>query len=129
MFACTTVLCKASAARYQSQVLTASMHQCREAVKLDSKHSRALKLLGSALYAEGDLQGAKAALQSALQLKPSYADAYCDLGCVLCALAEVEAAKNAFQNAAQLNPQHLEVMQTRTGAVFLPHWPVLELWK
>ena len=90
------------------------MQQRREAVKLDSKHSRALKLLGSALYAEGDLQGAKTALQSALELKPSYADAYCDLGCVLCALAEVEPAKNAFQHAAQLNPQHLEVMKATT---------------
>lgn len=93
------------------------MQQRREAVKLDSKHSRGLKLLGSALYAEGDLQGAKTALQSALELKPSYADAYCDLGCVLCALAEVEPAKNAFQHAAQLNPQHLEVTKATTGVV------------
>ena len=85
----------------------------REAVELDPQHSRALKLLGSALYAQGDLPGAKDALQSALALKPSYADAYCDLGCVLCALAEVQPAKEAFQNAVRLKPHHVEVTEQR----------------
>lgn len=76
---------------------------------MDVKHSRAFKLLGSALYAQGDLHAAKDALQSSLALNPSYADAYCDLGCVLCALAEVQDAKMAFQTAARFNPQHLKV--------------------
>ena len=83
---------------------------CREAIKLSPLHFRALKLLGSALYALGDLQGACTALQSALQLNDSYADAHCDLGCVLCALGRVPEAKEAFQHAARLNPKHVEVI-------------------
>lgn len=90
---------------------------CREAVRLDAKHSRALKLLGSALYAEGDLEGAKQALQASLALKPGYADAHCDLGCVLCALAEEDQAKEAFQKAAHLNPHHIMV---QTGWTLVP---------
>ncbi len=82
---------------------------CRDALKLSPKHLRALKLLGSALYAQGDLQGACTALQSALHLNPSYADAHCDLGCALCALGEVAQAKEAFASAAHLNPRHVEV--------------------
>ena len=77
---------------------------------MNPKHFRALKLLGSALYAQGDLQGACTALQSALQLNPAFADAYCDLGCALCALGRVEDAKEAFGNAARVNPKHVEVM-------------------
>lgn len=90
-------------------MLTKAYAHCREAVKLDSEHSRAWKLLGSALYAQKNLHGAKNALQSALALRPSYEDAFCDLGCVLCALAEVTEAKQAFQNAICLNPHHLKV--------------------
>lgn len=78
-------------------------------MKLSPKHCRALKLLGSALYAQGDFENACSALQSALELNPNYADAYCDLGCALCALGRVEPAKEAFGNAARLDSNHVEV--------------------
>ena len=63
------------------------------------------------MYAQGDLQAACTALQSALQLNPAYADAHCDLGCVQCALGEVEEAKQSFADAVHHNPQHVEVSQ------------------
>ena len=85
------------------------MYVCRDAVKLNPKHFRALKLLGSAMYAKGDLQAACTALESALQLKPAYADAHCDLGCVRCALGQVEESKLSFATAVRHNPQHVEV--------------------
>ena len=53
---------------------------CREAIRLNEGHFRAQKLLGSALYALGDLPAAKAALQASLAINPGYADASCDLG-------------------------------------------------
>ena len=53
---------------------------CREAIALDARHHRALKLLGSALYALGDLAGAQEALRASLAVNPAYADASCDLG-------------------------------------------------
>lgn len=56
------------------------MWACREAVKLNSEHYRALKLLGSALYALGDLKAAATALQQSLAINSNYADASCDLG-------------------------------------------------
>lgn len=61
------------------------------------------------MYAQGDLQAACTALQSALQLNPAYADAHCDLGCVRCALGEVEEAKISFADAVRHNPLHVEV--------------------
>ena len=82
---------------------------CRDASTLNPKHFRALKLLGSAMYAQGDLQAACTALEAALQLNPAYADAHCDLGCVRCALGQVEEAKMSFANAVQHTPQHVEV--------------------
>lgn len=87
------------------------MHVYRDAATLNPKHFRALKLLGSAMYAKGDLQAACTALESALQLNPAYADAHCDLGCVRCALGQVEEAKMSFANAVHHNPQHVEVSQ------------------
>ena len=77
---------------------------------LSPDHFRAYKLLGSGLYASGNLQGAYSALQAAVKLSPSYADAHCDLGCVLCALGDVDKAKKAFATAVQLNPKHVEVV-------------------
>ena len=53
---------------------------CREACQLNPLHFRALKLLGGALYAMGDYQAAKAALNDALNINPRYPDALCDLG-------------------------------------------------
>jgi Flp pilus assembly protein TadD len=52
----------------------------RAAGRLEPTHFRARKLLGSALYAIGDLEAAKNALTAALALRPDYADAHCDLG-------------------------------------------------
>lgn len=65
--------------------------------------------MGSAMYAQGDLQAARTALQTALQLNTAYADAHCDLGCVHCALGEVEEAKKSLADAVHHNPQHVEV--------------------
>ncbi len=53
---------------------------CREAARLEPSHYRARKLLGSALYALGDLHAARTALSDALALRPDYADAHCDMG-------------------------------------------------
>jgi hypothetical protein len=39
-----------------------------------------MKLLGSVLYALGDLPAARTALEFSLHLQPAYADAHCDLG-------------------------------------------------
>ena len=57
---------------------------CREAIALSPGHHRALKLLGSALYALGDLPGAQEALRASLAVSPAYADASCDLGARAC---------------------------------------------
>lgn len=99
--------------------VTIVLYVCRDAVGLNPKHFRALKLLGSAMYAQGDLQAACAALQSALQLNAAYADAHCDLGCVQCALGEVEKAKLSFKDAVNHNPQHVEVSPCLRCFVFL----------
>ena len=88
---------------------------CREAAILSPTHSRALKLLGSALYALGDLKAARSALEQSLHLQPAYADAHCDLGCTLCALGEAAAAKAAFQNAVRHNSMHMEVGSSGLG--------------
>eukprot|EP00884_Botryococcus_braunii_P006354 jgi/Botrbrau1/1571/Bobra.0107s0058.1 len=84
--------------------------QYREAVQMNPKHWRGMKLLGSALYALGDLPAARTALEFALQLKPDYADAHCDLGCTLCALDEAENACASFKAALALQPQHQEAL-------------------
>lgn len=49
-------------------------------MRLNADHYRAFKLLGSALYALGDLTGAERALRDSLAIQPSYSDALCDLG-------------------------------------------------
>ena len=45
----------------------ASSRPCRQAVALNPDHFRAYKLMGSALYALGDFEGAKAALRESLK--------------------------------------------------------------
>eukprot|EP00887_Chlorella_sp_A99_P005760 scaffold1.g5760.t1 len=80
----------------------------KQAVTLKPDHHRAFKLMGSALYALGDFEGAKAALKSSLALRPDYADAHCDLGCTYCAQGDVENAKRCFKAAIAVNPAHLE---------------------
>lgn len=84
---------------------------CREAAAQNADHFRALKLLGSALYALGDFEGARHELQQALQLQPDYADALCDLGCTFCALGQTGNARKAFSDALLVAPDHLEVSQ------------------
>ena len=49
----------------------------RAALELAPRHPRLHKLLGSALFAMGDLPGAESALRRALNLRPDYADAWC----------------------------------------------------
>jgi hypothetical protein len=69
---------------------------CREAIALNEGHYRALKLLGSALYALGDLPAARAALEASLALNLAYADASCDLGaCTQLALLQLAASPPA----------------------------------
>ena len=48
----------------------------RSALELAAGHTRLHKLLGSALFATGDLAGAEAALRRALALRADYADAW-----------------------------------------------------
>ena len=59
---------------------------CREAISINQGHYRAYKLLGSALYALGDLGAAEHALQQSLAINPNYSDASCDLGAFLSSL-------------------------------------------
>lgn len=80
----------------------------KQAVSIKPDHHRAFKLMGSALYALGDFDGAKAALKSSLALKPDYADAHCDLGCTYCAQGDVENAKKCFKSAISVNHCHVE---------------------
>ena len=49
-------------------------------MRLNPEHFRALKLLGSALYALGDLEGAECALRDSLAINPDYSDTHSDLG-------------------------------------------------
>lgn len=60
--------------------LLAACEHYRAAAARNAGHFRARKLLGSALYALGDLPAARDELAAALELQPAYADAYCDLG-------------------------------------------------
>lgn len=61
------------------RLLAACEHYRAGAARPDG-HPRARKLLGSALYALGDLASARDELTAALALQPDYADARCDLG-------------------------------------------------
>ncbi len=92
----------------------------REAAAQNADHFRALKLLGSALYALGDFQGARHELQAALQLQPDYPDALCDLGCTFCALGQTQDAGRAFRDALAANPDHLEVCRLTSRGLRLP---------
>lgn len=49
------------------RALPSCLRPCRQAVALNSDHFRAYKLMGSALYALGDFEGAKAALKESLK--------------------------------------------------------------
>ncbi len=49
-------------------------------MRLNPEHFRALKLLGSALYALGDLREAESALRASLAINPDYSDTNSDLG-------------------------------------------------
>ena len=73
-------------------------------------HSRLHKLLGSALFAVGDLAAAEAALRRALNLRPAYADAWCDLGATLSAAGRPQEALAALSRAGALAPGHLEAL-------------------
>jgi tetratricopeptide (TPR) repeat protein len=89
-------------------LLMAACEHYNQATVLNPQHFRGFKLMGSAKYALGDFEGAKAALNEALKLKPDYADAHCDLGCTYCAQGEIGAAKRSFKAAVVSNPHHLE---------------------
>jgi tetratricopeptide (TPR) repeat protein len=89
-------------------LLMAACEHYNQATVLNPQHFRGFKLMGSAKYALGDFEGAKAALNEALKLKPDYADAHCDLGCTYCAQGEIGAAKRSFKAAVAANPHHLE---------------------
>lgn len=89
-------------------LLMAACDHYKQATVLNPQHHRAYKLMGSAKYALGDFEGAKAALKQALILKADYADAHCDLGCTYCAQGEIEQAKQCFKAAIAANKNHLE---------------------
>lgn len=71
-------------------------------------HSRAYKLLGSALFALGRPAAARDALRRALSLDPRYADAHSDLGCALCALGDAAGAAAAFSAALRASSSSQE---------------------
>jgi len=77
---------------------------------LNPGHSRLHKLLGSALFALGDLSAAEAALQQSLALEPDYADAWCDLGATLLAAGRPEEAWRMFDRALELDSGHIEAL-------------------
>ncbi|EIE19554.1 hypothetical protein COCSUDRAFT_67698 [Coccomyxa subellipsoidea C-169] len=98
--------------------LLAACDAYREAVRLNPEHFRALKLLGSALYALGDLEEAESALRASLAINPDYSDTNSDLGCVLCALQRPEEAKVAFKRAIASQPEHSIEAHFNLGNVF-----------
>lgn len=88
----------------------------REAISINQGHFRAYKLLGSALYALGDLAAAEHALQQSLAINPSYADASCDLGVFLLCSPQAgvdsvlcQAARVMFQQICIPMPGHAQV--------------------
>ncbi|KAJ7209968.1 hypothetical protein O6H91_Y479700 [Diphasiastrum complanatum] len=87
----------------------------RHAAALNPAHSRALKLLGSALLGVGDYDAAVKALTDAITMKPDYADAHCDLGSALHALNDDDRAMGEFQRALDLMPGHLDALYNLGG--------------
>eukprot|EP00854_Cymbomonas_tetramitiformis_P015113 gene15113-17871_t len=87
----------------EGMLLRACQHY-RAAVTADPDHAPSLKLLGSAMFALGELEVARTALQRSLELDPSSGAAWCDLGVTLQALQLAEDATVAFQRAIELGP-------------------------
>jgi tetratricopeptide (TPR) repeat protein len=98
----------------EGMVLGACEHY-REAAILSPSHSRALKLLGSALFGVGEYRAAEKALEEAIFLKPDYADAHCDLGSALHAVGDDDRAVQEFQKAIDLKPGHVDALYNLGG--------------
>ncbi|KAH7404632.1 hypothetical protein KP509_15G035600 [Ceratopteris richardii] len=98
-------------------LLSASEHY-KEAAIRDSKHYRALKLLGGALFGVGEYRAAEKALTEAIFLNDDYADAHCDLGSTLHALGDDERAIHEFQKAIDLQPDHKDALYN-LGSLFM----------
>ncbi len=87
----------------QGLLLNASEHY-QEATRLNQKHFRVLKLLGSAQLALGELKDAKNALEHSLFLNSDFADAHVELASALHQLGDHKAAKMEYQVALRLRP-------------------------
>jgi Flp pilus assembly protein TadD len=59
---------------------------------------------GTALFVQGDLQGARARFESAIERQPDDAEALNNLGLVLERIGQPEQAANRFSQAAELQP-------------------------
>eukprot|EP00976_Prorocentrum_cordatum_P068927 1179332-Prorocentrum_minimum.AAC.1 len=91
-------------------LLMKACDQYRQAAIVQPTHFRALKLLGSALFALGELNDAETALSHAVALRPEYACAHCDLGNARAGLGRNDAAVACFQKALQFDPEHVEAL-------------------
>jgi tetratricopeptide (TPR) repeat protein len=80
----------------------------RQAIKLAPKVALYHYNLGSALFAEDDLDGALKCFRQAVRLDPRFADAFTNLGIVFSKKKQHEEADAAFSVAAKLKPNDLQ---------------------
>jgi len=80
----------------------------RQAIKLAPKVALYHYNLGSALFAEDDLDGALSSFRHAVRLDPKFADAFTNLGIVFSRKKQHEEAEAAFSVAAKLQPKSLQ---------------------
>jgi predicted CXXCH cytochrome family protein len=77
---------------------------CREALQRDAAFVPALKELGAAATAKGDLTEAAHALERAVALRPDDGNAFADLGSVYLRQGRVDDAQKTLQRALALDP-------------------------
>ena len=80
----------------------------RQAIKLAPKVALYHYNLGSALFAEEDLDGALSSFRRAVRLDPKFADAFTNLGIVFSRKKQHEEAESAFSAATRLKPDDLQ---------------------
>ena len=80
----------------------------RQAIKFEPKIALYHYNLGSALFAEDDLDGALSSFRQAVRLEPRFADAFTNLGIVFVKKQQHEEAGAAFAAAAKLRPNDLQ---------------------
>uniref|UniRef100_A0A7S0WLJ1 EF-hand domain-containing protein n=1 Tax=Pyramimonas obovata TaxID=1411642 RepID=A0A7S0WLJ1_9CHLO len=91
--------------------------QYRQAAILQPTHFRALKLLGSALFALGELEDAEQALTHAVALRPDYASALCDLGNAKAGQGKTEEAVSCYERALKVDGDLVEALYNMGNAM------------